>query len=261
MPDLPKGLKPGIDRDATPACVNTCQARALTFGDLDDPNSEVSKLIKDNNGFQLHEEYGTDPSVYYIDPGLGNAPSNKAPVEAHTGSHMPGLSTQDESARIALCQSQEGGREIRCKLHVNGWSPMIGWLKATGRPNGLINAVSCSGWLFIPAVWAAGLYLVSLFFNNLWGMLHRLVYRGRALKAACISCSWVNRPASGGWLCIRRPPGFPADCFSWSRLPDSASSRLCSQYFLPEQTAADYGFKDYCRHLRSMCGHLYRFCV
>jgi phenylacetyl-CoA:acceptor oxidoreductase subunit 1 len=46
---LAQGLKPGIDRAATPACVNTCQSRALTFGDLDDPNSEVAKLIKDKN--------------------------------------------------------------------------------------------------------------------------------------------------------------------------------------------------------------------
>ena len=66
---LSKGLKPGIDRDATPACVNTCPARALTFGDLDDPDSEVRRLIREKKGFQLHPEYDTDPSLYYIDDG------------------------------------------------------------------------------------------------------------------------------------------------------------------------------------------------
>jgi phenylacetyl-CoA:acceptor oxidoreductase subunit 1 len=66
---LAKGLKPGVDREATPACVNTCPARALTFGDLDDPDSEIRRLIRENKGFQLHPEYDTDPSIYYIDKG------------------------------------------------------------------------------------------------------------------------------------------------------------------------------------------------
>jgi hypothetical protein len=96
---LEKGLKPGIDRAATPACVNTCQARALTFGDLDDPNSEVAKLIKDRNGFQLHAEYGTEPSVYYIDGKIGNALSNVAPREVQTASHMQHLSTMEARAK------------------------------------------------------------------------------------------------------------------------------------------------------------------
>jgi phenylacetyl-CoA:acceptor oxidoreductase subunit 1 len=62
-----KGLKPGTDREATPACVNNCQARALTFGNLDDENSEVSRLIKERKGYQLHPEYGSNPSLYYVD--------------------------------------------------------------------------------------------------------------------------------------------------------------------------------------------------
>ena len=66
-----KGLKPGIDRDATPACVNMCPARALIFGDLDDPNSEVSKLARERAGTQLHPEYETDPSIYYVDGKIG----------------------------------------------------------------------------------------------------------------------------------------------------------------------------------------------
>ena len=63
---LEKGLKPGVDRDATPACVNICPVGARSFGDLDDPSSRVSELIKTRKGNQLHPEFGTDPSVYYI---------------------------------------------------------------------------------------------------------------------------------------------------------------------------------------------------
>jgi phenylacetyl-CoA:acceptor oxidoreductase 27-kDa subunit len=64
---LSKGLQPGNDRDATPACVNICMTKARTFGDLDDPNSEVSLIIKERNGKPLLADEGTNPSVYYVD--------------------------------------------------------------------------------------------------------------------------------------------------------------------------------------------------
>ena len=63
---LAKGLNPGSDPEATPICVNFCIASALSFGNLDDPSSEVSKLIRENKTVRLKEELGTEPSVYYI---------------------------------------------------------------------------------------------------------------------------------------------------------------------------------------------------
>jgi molybdopterin-containing oxidoreductase family iron-sulfur binding subunit len=49
-----------------PACVANCPTIARTFGDLDDPLSEISVLIKERGGFTLHPELGTGPAVYYL---------------------------------------------------------------------------------------------------------------------------------------------------------------------------------------------------
>jgi len=68
-----KGLKPGVDPEATPACVNSCIAGALVFGDRDDPASPLSKLLAEAEHFRMHEELGTDPGMYYIVDSLSPA--------------------------------------------------------------------------------------------------------------------------------------------------------------------------------------------
>lgn len=60
------GLKPGRDFLATPDCVISCSAKALHFGDMDNPDSEVNKLIRTHITVRLQEELGTEPSIYYI---------------------------------------------------------------------------------------------------------------------------------------------------------------------------------------------------
>lgn len=63
---LARDLEPGVDPDATPVCVISCIASALYFGDLDDPESEVSRRIEARSGVQLLPEMETDPSIYYL---------------------------------------------------------------------------------------------------------------------------------------------------------------------------------------------------
>ena len=49
-----------------PACNQVCPASARYFGDLDDPDSTVSKLAHSPRAFRLLEDLGTEPKVYYL---------------------------------------------------------------------------------------------------------------------------------------------------------------------------------------------------
>lgn len=55
-----------LEQGKEPICVRTCVGKARYFGNLDDPNSEVSHLIRTRGGFHLQEDLGTKPSVYYL---------------------------------------------------------------------------------------------------------------------------------------------------------------------------------------------------
>lgn len=54
--------------DRVPACVRTCPTNARHFGDLGDPNSDVSKLVAERGGIDLMPEQGTRPVNKYLPP-------------------------------------------------------------------------------------------------------------------------------------------------------------------------------------------------
>jgi molybdopterin-containing oxidoreductase family iron-sulfur binding subunit len=54
------------DGDIQPACVQSCAPHALVFGDLDDAESEVSRLSRSPRGSKLLEDVGTRPKVTYL---------------------------------------------------------------------------------------------------------------------------------------------------------------------------------------------------
>ena len=55
------------DGDVQPACVQSCSARAMVFGDLNDPRARSPGSRRSPRGGKLLDDLGTLPKVTYLE--------------------------------------------------------------------------------------------------------------------------------------------------------------------------------------------------
>lgn len=212
---LANDLTPGIDPRATPACVNSCIADALHFGDVDDPDSNVSRLLREQCSFRMHAELETDPGFHYL---YGNANGE-----------------EQESVRPAADSAMAGGQ-----IRTRGVEPSLqkhwDWKAASnfmcgGAGSGLfIFTALASLWYgdLVPFGWAA-LGIVVL------GLSILMLKIGRPLRFIYVLLqpqrSWMTREAwiAAAWF----PLAALALWFKWPALLIAAAGFavlfLCSQ--------------------------------
>jgi Fe-S-cluster-containing dehydrogenase component len=68
--------RPLKDGEIQPACVQTCPTKAMVFGDLNDPQSEASRVARSARSSKLMEELGTLPHVIYLKRETWNGAEN-----------------------------------------------------------------------------------------------------------------------------------------------------------------------------------------
>lgn len=54
------------EQERKPACVMACPANARIFGDIHDPDSQASQMIREQQGYALMPELGTQPANHYL---------------------------------------------------------------------------------------------------------------------------------------------------------------------------------------------------
>jgi len=180
---LANGLTPGIDPRATPACANACIADALHFGDLDDPASKVSTLLKQHRHFRMHEEVGTAPGFYYLYDHGGGASSDDG-----VGHRAPATPPRLRARGVEPWHQKHWDWKAAANFMTGGAGP--------GLFVGAAIAALTIGSSRAPGVTMVGLTALALIG---FGLLMVLLKIGRPLRAIFVlrqpQRSWMSREA------------------------------------------------------------------
>lgn len=121
----PDGIVPGVDPEYTPSCASSCIGKVIEFGDLEDPESNVSRLIAAKGpGVRMLAHLQTNPSVTYLNP----RPINPQPPRLQHSWHG-----------LAVANFFCGTTGIGLYL----WGTLSGWIKGLNAP--LLNVSEAEG--------------------------------------------------------------------------------------------------------------------
>jgi Fe-S-cluster-containing dehydrogenase component/formate-dependent nitrite reductase membrane component NrfD len=157
-----------------PACVVVCPERAIVAGDLDDPRSDVARLVAREQVEVRKPEQGTRPKVYYVgtDASALTPPLQRA-AESFMFGQRPAAET-DLVRMVAAMQASEAGgdgalsRPVYDVPHAPrpwGWrvSTYL-WTKAVAAGALMLAAVAALGWPVPGTLSALGAPIVALLF-------------------------------------------------------------------------------------------------
>ncbi|MEK9723399.1 MAG: 4Fe-4S dicluster domain-containing protein [Rhodospirillaceae bacterium] len=197
---LAAGLTPGRDMEATPACAASCIAQALKFGDYDDPDSEVARLVAENKTFQMHAELGTEPRIRYLYEVPATTPGREVAAAeadmANAANPLTGKRQHYWDYRAAMNFALGG---MAAGLAVVGWLMHLAGLTDVSTLQG-VNAAS-------GAVMAVGLFVVFLKLGRKTRLLYVLLRPQTSWMTRETYCVALFYPAVGasilwpsGWL-------------------------------------------------------------